>query len=190
VIGKRIAAIVVLVALPVGLAWGEGVVTISGQGNGPVTIVEKDGTVKTVNLPGTSKLEAQGKAHAEAREARLKQEEEDARIAAEAKTKAAEEAEAKRKKEEEARAKHAAAQAKVLKEKEAARKKEIAHYIDKDYTYGPGTAGKVDRTAAVVGAKKAIREKTSPAAKDAADNKGAQVTVGGEVRVRAGRISR
>lgn len=189
-IGKRIATILVLAALPMGVACGEGVVTISGQGNGPVTIVEKDGTVKTVNLPGTSKLEAQGKANAEIREARLKKEEEAARIAAEAKKKAAEEAEAKRKQEAEAQAKQAAEQAKVLKAKEAARKKEIAHYVNKDYTYGPGTANKTDRTAAVVGAKKTIRENTSPATKDVADNEGMKVTVGGEVRVRAGKVSR
>lgn len=190
VIGKYVAAMLVLAVLPMGLARGEGVVTISGQGNGPVTIVEKDGTVKTINLPGTSRLEAQGKAHAEARVAKLKQEEEADRIAAEAKKKADQEAEAQRKKEAEAQAKRAAEQAKVLKEKEAARKKEIAHYVDKDYTYGPGTAKKVDRTAAVVGAKKTLREKASPATKDAMDNEGVNVTVGGEVRVRAGKISR
>ena len=152
-------------------AWGEGTFTIVGRGNGPVTIIEKNGSVRTVNLPNTAALEAQGKDHAEKLAARAKDEAEAAKLDAEAK------------------AKLATSEAKALKEKEIAQAKELAHYNDKDYTYGPGSAKKVDRTSAVVNAKKALREGTAPVANDSSSTM-PKITVGGETRIRFNQFSR
>lgn len=157
-ISRYIAAAVAVVALCASEARAGGAVTISGQGDGPVTIVEKDGTVRTIapgeapllNTPGPRPDDAAArKAEAERQEKEL------------ARAKAEQEAAARLKRAEEERlkaAEEAAKREKALKEQEEAREKEIQHYVDKDYTYGPGSAKKEDRTGAVVGRKKAERE--------------------------------
>jgi hypothetical protein len=179
--------IFVLAAAVLACAWAAyagDAVTIVGKGDGPATVIDKDGSVETIRFPRNSELNEQGKANDVARAASEKEAAEASQRDAEAKKKAAEAAEAQRKKDEEAKAKQAALEAKALKEKEVNRKKEIAHYVDKDYTYGPGSARKVDRTAAVVNRKKKERDEVE------STTGSPKITVSGQTRIRSNNFAR
>lgn len=119
----------------------EGALTIVGSGKGPVTVIEKDGRVTTMDptsIPlNTSAPKPDSSPPAEASAAPE---------AAPAGPTQPDEGEQARK----AEAARATAAAKAAEDERRAKAKEAANYQDKEYTYGPGSASKVDRTGSVL----------------------------------------
>ncbi len=138
----RCAAVLLAGVLFAGLTGSEeGTLTIVGSGKGSVTVVEKDGRVTTVD-PTTIPLNVSRQRTSPSPPEKPA---EDPAAKPAAPTPSEESDDARK-----AEAARIAAAAKAAEEERRAKAKETANYQDKEYTYGPGSASKVDRTGTVL----------------------------------------